>query len=108
MSAHLEGTLVIDKQGPFVKSLELVNAGPFSPATGVKIKSMRVRMDFTVDLAGRFALREVSQKVEGRLFGIKRIDQASTVIVRPDRYVAAVTGDLDSTSDGMARVILPG
>lgn len=87
-SAYLDGSLVIDKNGPFVKSLELANSDPFSPTTGVKINKMRVRMEFALDHEGRFALRELSQSVEGRLFGIKRINQASTVtyseFARPD------------------------
>jgi hypothetical protein len=79
-SAFLEGTLAVDKRESFVKSLELASIEPFSPATGVKINKMRVTMKFTLlDDGARTAIRELSQSVEGRLFGIKRISQASTV-----------------------------
>ena len=75
----LLGSLVIDKTGLFVKSLELTNTEPFSPAIGVKINKMRVQMKFALDQQGRFALRELRQSVDGRLFGIKRLTQASTI-----------------------------
>jgi len=87
-SAFLDGTLFVDKTGPFVDSLELANTDPFSAATGVKIHRMRVRMEFVHDRRGRVVLSELSQSVEGRLFGMKSINQASTVtyseFARPD------------------------
>lgn len=76
----LVGKLVVDKDLQSVAQFEVSNTQPFSPAFGVKVKSIYQKVEYQW-LAEQevFVIGEVTVQMSGKAFGMKKISQDMTV-----------------------------
>lgn len=84
---HLEATLRVVKTGggPYVESIELLAAKPFSPVPGVKIKAFSTVMTYAPVGPRKAVLPStVEVRLTGRAFLVKKLEQ--TVDVRFENY----------------------
>ena len=80
ISDALIGRLVINEEEQSVAYFEISNARAFSPAFGVKIKSLNQRVEFRwLENQRVFVMGEVTVKMAGRAFGLKKISQDMVV-----------------------------
>ena len=76
----LVGKLVVDKDLQSVAYFEVSNTQPFSPAFGVKVRSIYQKVEFQwLDEQQVFVIGEVNVKMSGKAFGMKKISQDMTV-----------------------------
>jgi hypothetical protein len=76
----LVGKLVVDKDLQSVAYFEVSNTKPFSPAFGVKVRTLYQKIEYQW-LAEQevFVIGEVTVKMSGRAFGMKKVSQDMTV-----------------------------
>jgi len=80
ITAALTGKLVIDKNLQSVAYVEVSNTQPFSPGFGIKVKSMYQKVEYQwLEQQGVFVIGEVTVKVTGKAFGLKKVSQDMTV-----------------------------
>jgi hypothetical protein len=79
MTDAMRGTLVINKSGPYVASMELKNERPISPGMSVKIETMFTKMTFAPGDGQPVLIREIDAMVRGRMFLLKRIDETTKI-----------------------------
>ncbi len=77
---YLRVTLVLHQPSQSIESVELASTGPFRPALGVRIESMRTVLRYQLPAADRPALpQSVTTSVRGRAFVFKSLDADMTV-----------------------------
>jgi hypothetical protein len=80
MYEHVDATLRVSKEGPFVESLEMRSRKPFRIAFGVKLKEFATVLTFAQVGSERAVLPEtVSIRMAGRAFLVKKIDETVEV-----------------------------
>ena len=78
--AALVGKLNVDKDLLSVAYFEVRNTQPFSPAFGVKVRNMYQKVEYRwLEEQEVFVIGEVTMKVSGRAFGMKKVSQDVTV-----------------------------
>ena len=76
----LVGKLVVDKNLQSVAYIEVSNTQPFSPAFGVKVQSIYQKIEYLwLDEQEVFVIGEVTVKMSGKAFGMKKVSQDMTV-----------------------------
>ena len=76
----LVGKLVVDKDLQSVAYFEVSNTQPFSPVFGVKVRSMYQKVEYRwLDEQEVFVIGEVTVKMSGKAFGMKKVSQDVTV-----------------------------
>lgn len=76
----LVGKLVVEKDLQSVAYFEVSNTQPFSPAFGVKVKSIYQKVEYQwLDEQAVFVIGKVTVKMSGKAFGMKKISQDMTV-----------------------------
>jgi hypothetical protein len=72
---HLDATLRVVKEGPYVDRIELGNPEPFSPGFGLKVKQFSTVMTFAPQGEQRSALpHSESFRLVGRALLVKKVD----------------------------------
>jgi len=85
---HLDGTMKIVKNGHYVENINLRNETTFKPATGVKIKEFRTRLEFgPVATGGPIVPKSVDVHISGRAFLAVKIDEAESVSFQNYEYL---------------------
>jgi hypothetical protein len=88
MSEHLDGTLRISKNGPYVETLEMRSREAFSPAFSVKIKEFSTIMTFAPVGEEKTVLPEsVSVRMVGRAMLFKKLDETVETRFSDYRFV---------------------
>lgn len=75
---RLKGTLAVDREDGYIRSLKLSNSEAFKPATGVKIKQLDINVQF-VRIEEQVFAERVSMRMQGRAFGLKKLEQDQVV-----------------------------
>lgn len=73
---HLDGTLRIIKDGPYLDSLVLESRKPFKPQFGIKVNDFSTRLQFEqYEPGGAVLLTSVRVKINLRAFMVKTVDK---------------------------------
>lgn len=87
---HVDGTLVISKQGIFVKSMILDNNSPIKPALGVRLDTFRTVLEFApISDDGPVLPFSVDTHVAGRAYLAVRFDEVEQVRYSNWEYVGS-------------------
>jgi len=75
---RMRGSMLVDREGGYIRSLNMANSETFKPVTGVKIKQVNVDVQFLSIQEQVFAKR-VAMSMKGRAFGLKKLDENKVV-----------------------------
>ena len=79
-AAHLVATIVVHRPTGAVERVVLASTGPFRPALGVEITSLRTELAYDPPADGRPALpRAVTTRLRGTAFWLKSLDDDMTI-----------------------------
>jgi hypothetical protein len=79
-ATHLVATIAIHRPTGTVERVVLANEGPFRPALGVEITSLRTELAYDAPADGRPALpRAVTTRLRGTAFWLKSLDDDMTI-----------------------------
>ena len=82
---HVDGELLVIKDGHYVGAMTLRSRGPFKPRTGVKIKQFEMMMRFgPAGPGGPYVPLSISSSVTGRAFLLASFDEE--VVVNYSEY----------------------
>jgi hypothetical protein len=91
--AHIDATLKIIKDGPYVASVDMQSVEPFKPGLGAKIDKFVTSVNFRpVASTGAILIHTATFRMLGRIWMVKRIDEQADVSYTDYEFVGEKSG----------------